>query len=169
MRNKYTGLQITIHWLVFLLVIVAYCAMEFRGFFPRSDRPLINMIHVSCGISILVLMVARLLVRLKYPAPPIVPKPKPMYIGLSHLGHLAIYLLFIALPLIGLVMMYNRGSTWFAFGLGMPHAAESNFDLVDTLKACFCRAASSLLLAGQHAAAHDAEKALRAACVPSTA
>jgi len=128
MRNKYTGLQITIHWLVFLLVIVAYCAMEFRGFFPRSDRPLINMIHVSCGISILVLMVARLLVRLKYPAPPIVPKPKPMYIGLSHL-------LFIALPLIGLVMMYNRGSTWFAFGLGMPHAAESNFDLVDTLKA----------------------------------
>jgi len=80
-------------------------------------------------------MVARLLVRLKYPAPPIVPKPKPMYIGLSHLGHLAIYLLFIALPLIGLVMMYNRGSTWFAFGLGMPHAAEGNFDLVDTLKA----------------------------------
>ena len=78
MRNKYTGLQITIHWLVFLLVIVAYCAMEFRGWFPRSDRPLINMVHVSCGISVLVLMVARLLVRLKYPAPPIVPKPKPM-------------------------------------------------------------------------------------------
>ncbi|SPW39167.1 cytochrome b561 [Escherichia coli] len=30
----------------FLLVIAAYCAMEFRGFFPRSDRPLINMVHV---------------------------------------------------------------------------------------------------------------------------
>ena len=60
MRTKYTGLQISIHWLVFLLVIMAYCAMEFRGWFPRSDRPLINMIHVSCGISILVLMVARL-------------------------------------------------------------------------------------------------------------
>ena len=52
-----------------LLVIAAYCAMEFRGFFPRSDRPLINMIHVSCGISILVLMVVRLLLRLKYPTP----------------------------------------------------------------------------------------------------
>lgn len=134
MRNKYTGLQISIHWLVFLLVIVAYCAMEFRGLFPRSARPVINMVHVSCGISILVLMVTRLLVRLKYPAPPIVPKPKSMYIGLSHLGHLLIYLLFIALPLIGLVMMYNRGNTWFAFGLGMPHAAESNFEMVDLLK-----------------------------------
>lgn len=95
MGNKYSGLQIGIHWLVFLLVIVAYSAMEFRGFFPRSYRPLFNMVHVSCGITILTLMVARLLVRLKYPAPPIVPKPKPMMTGMAHLGHLVIYLLFI--------------------------------------------------------------------------
>ena len=134
MRTKYTSLQIGIHWLVFLLIIVAYCAMEFRGFFPRTARPTINMIHVSCGISILVLMVTRLLVRLKFRAPPIQPKPKAMVTGMSHLGHLVVYLLFIALPLIGIVMMYNRGSDWFAFGLAMPHAAESNFDLVDMLK-----------------------------------
>ncbi len=38
MRDKYSGLQIGIHWLVFLLVVVAYAAMELRGFFPRS-RP----------------------------------------------------------------------------------------------------------------------------------
>lgn len=134
MRDKYSGLQIGIHWLVFLLVIIAYCAMEFRGFFPRSARPVINMVHVSCGISILVLMLARLLIRLKRPAPPIVPKPKLMMTGMAHLGHLAIYLLFIALPILGLVMMYNRGNPWFAFGLTMPHAAESNFDIVDTMK-----------------------------------
>lgn len=30
MGNKYSRLQISIHWLVFLLVIVAYCAMEFQ-------------------------------------------------------------------------------------------------------------------------------------------
>lgn len=45
MGNKYSGLQIGIHWLVFLLVIVAYSAMEFRGFFPRSYRPLFNMVQ----------------------------------------------------------------------------------------------------------------------------
>lgn len=82
--------------------------------FPRSERPLINMVHVSCGITIFVLMVARLLVRLKSPAPPIVLKPSPMMTGFAHLGHLAIYLLFIALPLIGMVMMYWRGNP------GMP-------------------------------------------------
>ena len=56
MSNKYTSLQIGIHWLVFLLVIVTYCAMELRGFAPRSYRPWINMVHVSCGMTILVLM-----------------------------------------------------------------------------------------------------------------
>ncbi len=41
MRTKYTGLQIGIHWLVFLLVIVAYCAMEFRllsAYRPTADQ-----------------------------------------------------------------------------------------------------------------------------------
>ncbi|SUH09111.1 Cytochrome b561 [Salmonella enterica subsp. enterica] len=76
MGNKYSGLQIGIHWLVFFLVIVAYAAMELRGFAPRSYRPWFNMTHVSCGITILLLMVARLIIRLKYPTPPIVPRPK---------------------------------------------------------------------------------------------
>lgn len=102
MGNKYSRLQISIHWLVFLLVIVAYCAMEFRGFFPRSDRPLINMIHVSCGISILVLMVVRLLLRLKCPTPPIIPKPKPDDDGTGAFG-----------PFGDLSPVYCAASDWF--------------------------------------------------------
>ncbi|WP_045442817.1 cytochrome b561 [Citrobacter sp. S-77] len=154
MGNKYSGLQIGIHWLVFLLVIATYCAMELRGFAPRSYRPWFNMVHVSCGITILVLMVARLLVRLKYPAPPIVPKPKPMMTGMAHLGHLIIYLLFIVLPVIGLVMLYNRGNPWIAFGIVMPHAAEANFDMVDMLKSWHVTLAKlGYFVIGLHAAA----------------
>ncbi|HAU5604135.1 TPA: cytochrome b561 [Citrobacter koseri] len=154
MSNKYTSLQIGIHWLVFLLVIVTYCAMELRGFAPRSYRPWINMVHVSCGMTILVLMVTRLLVRLKYPAPPIVPKPKPMVTGMAHLGHLVIYLLFIVLPIIGLVMMYNRGNPWIAFGLVMPHASDANFEVVDMLKTWHITLAKlGYFVIGLHAAA----------------
>ena len=134
MKDKYSGLQIAIHWLVFLLVIVTWCAMDLRGFFPREYRPWFNMVHVSGGIAILVLMVARLIIRLKRPAPPIVPKPKPWMTGMAHLGHLIITLLFILLPLLGLGLMYNRGNPWIAFGLVMPHAAESNFGLADLFK-----------------------------------
>ena len=41
MENKYSRLQISIHWLVFLLVIAAYCAMEF----------LVVSSHVAIGHS----------------------------------------------------------------------------------------------------------------------
>lgn len=154
MRDKYSGLQIGIHWLVFLLVILTYCAMELRGFFPRSYRPVFNMVHISCGSAILILMVARLLVRLKRPAPPITPKPSAMMTGFAHLGHLAIYLLFIALPVIGLVMMYYRARPWFPFGIAMPYAPEADFDLVDTLKGYHALLANlGYWLIGLHAAA----------------
>lgn len=134
MKDKYSGLQIAIHWLVFLLVIITWCAMDLRGFFPREYRPWFNMVHVSGGISILVLMLARLVIRLRRPAPPIVPRPKPWMTGMAHFGHLVIVLLFIALPVIGLGLMYNRGNPWIAFGLVMPHAAQANFEWVDILK-----------------------------------
>ncbi len=99
------------------------------------------------------------------------PKPKPMMTGLAHLGHLVIYLLFIALPVIGLVMMYNRGNPWFAFGMTMPYASEANFERVDSLKSwhetlangIFCHrvarcgcTGTPLFLEGQHTSTHDA-------------
>lgn len=34
MRDKYSGLQIGIHWLVFLLVVVAYAAKGAARVFP---------------------------------------------------------------------------------------------------------------------------------------
>lgn len=134
MRTKYTSLQISIHWLVFLLVVGAYCAMELRGFAPRSYRPLINSIHFTCGISVLVLMVARLLVRIKYRAPAIVPRPHPAVTGISHLVHTIVYLMFIALPVLGFLAMYYRGSDWVAFGLQMPVAAVPDEDLEFSIK-----------------------------------
>lgn len=135
MRDKYSSLQITLHWLVFLLVIITYGAMELRGFFPRTYRPGFNLVHYSGGVAILVLMVARLLVRIKQPAPPILPKPTPMMTGLAHLGHLALYLVFIALPVLGVALKYYKGQPWGAFGMAMPYASVAEFDFADSLKA----------------------------------
>lgn len=135
MRSKFTSLQITLHWLVFLLVIVTWGAIELRGLVPRSVGRLFIYTHFSCGIAILLLMVSRLLVRGRYPAPPIEPKPKPLYTGLSHLVHLVIYLMFITLPLLGVAAKYYGGREWFAFGISMPVAAEGNEDVEMQLRA----------------------------------
>ncbi|ELQ6226401.1 cytochrome b561 [Cronobacter turicensis] len=154
MRSKYTSLQITLHWLVFLLVVMAYAAMELRGLVPRPLGRLFIWTHFSCGIAILALMVTRLLVRMKYPAPPIVPKPRAMYIGLSHLVHLVIYLMFIGLPLLGIVAKYYGGSDWYAFGISMPVAAEPDEDREMQLRAIHAFIANlSYFVIGLHAAA----------------
>lgn len=134
MQSKYTSLQITLHWLVFLFVVGAYAAMELKGFFPRSDRPLINAIHVTCGVSVFVLMIFRLLMRIKYRAPAILPKPHPAIIGLSHLVHTVIYLMFIALPVFGFLTVYFKGHEWSVYGIPMPHAPEYDEDMGFTVK-----------------------------------
>ena len=128
MRSKYTALQISLHWLVFLLVAGAYAAMELRGLAPRSYRPLINAIHVTCGLSVFVLMIARLLVKMKYRAPAIIPKPHPAITGLSHLIHTIIYVMFIVLPVFGFLTVYFKGHEWTVLGIPMPHAPELDED-----------------------------------------
>lgn len=154
MRSKYTSSQITLHWLVFLLVVLAYSAIELRGLVPRSVGRLFIYTHFSCGIAILVLMVSRLLLRAKYPAPPIAPKPKALYTGLSHLVHLILYLMFIALPLLGVAAKYYGGREWFAFGISMPVAAEGDEDVEMQLRAIHAFIAnSSYFVVALHAGA----------------
>ena len=54
----------------------------------------------------------------------------------------------------GLVMMYNRGNPWFAFGLTMPYASEANFERVDSLKSWHETLANlGYFVIGLHAAA----------------
>ncbi len=134
MNGKYSSVQITLHWLVFLLVVIAYCSMEFRGMAPREFRPVFNGIHYSAGILVLLLMVLRLIARGIWRTPPIEPKPSAMMTGFAHLGHLAIYLMFIALPILGIVSRYYRGGDWVAFGMNMPIAATANEDLAMTTR-----------------------------------
>lgn len=153
MGKKYPSLQISMHWLVFLLVVIAYAAMELRGFAPRSYRPLINALHFSCGISILIIMLGRLIGRLFYRAPPTEPKPHPAFIGLSHLAHTLIYLLFIILPILGILAVYWRGSDWFAFGLSMPVSPDPDEDLEYSVKSWHALLANTgYFLIGLHAA-----------------
>lgn len=154
MRSKYTSLQILLHWLVFTLIVTAYCAMELKGFFPRSYRPVINAIHVTCGLGVLALMVVRLLVRIQYRAPAIVPRPHPAITGLSHLVHTFIYLLFIVLPILGFLTVYFKGHDWSVLGMPMPHAPRLDEDRQFEVKKLHELAANlGYFVIGIHAAA----------------
>lgn len=38
MSTKYAPAQILLHWLTFILIVLAYCTMEFRGLAPSTLR-----------------------------------------------------------------------------------------------------------------------------------
>jgi cytochrome b561 len=104
-RQRFTLLQRLLHWTMAIFIL----AMLFIGVGMVSTvmpkyLTLIS-IHKPLGIAILVLAVVRLVVRLRYGAPPLpADLPEPMKLA-AVLSHYALYILMIGMPLIGWAML----------------------------------------------------------------
>jgi cytochrome b561 len=103
--QRFTPLQRALHWLMAICII----AMLFIGVGMVSSiapkyLPLIA-IHKSLGAIILVLALIRLAVRWRYGAPPL-PADLPVPLKLAaELSHYLLYILMIAMPLLGWGML----------------------------------------------------------------
>ena len=104
-HQRFTPLQRTLHWVMAVCIL----AMLFVGVGMVSTiapeyLTLVN-IHKPLGILILILALIRLVVRLRYGAPPLpLDLPEPMKLA-AYLSHYALYALMIAMPLIGWAML----------------------------------------------------------------
>ena len=103
--QRFNPLQRTLHWLMAICIL----AMLFIGVgmvsTVASDYLTLVNIHKPLGIAILVLALIRLVVRLRYGAPPLpLDLPEPMKRA-AYLSHYALYALMIAMPLIGWAML----------------------------------------------------------------
>lgn len=126
----YSGIQIALHWLVAILIVIAWLtgegaeeAMEVveeggtTGFVP----------HVALGLAILALVVVRVLVRLGRGAPAAPGAPGSLQVLAADWGHRLIYLLMIAVPLGGI-------STFFlGLEVGEIHGLAANVLMVVVL------------------------------------
>jgi cytochrome b561 len=105
LRRRFTPLQRLLHWLMAVCIL----AMLFIGVGMESTvmpkyLTLVS-IHKPLGIAILVLALIRLVVRLRYGAPPLpADLPGPIKLG-AELSHYALYALMIGMPLIGWAML----------------------------------------------------------------
>ncbi len=120
--QRYSPLMIGLHWLMLLLIIGVYCAMEFRGLFPKGSdaRDLMKLAHFALGISILLLVLVRIWARLTSPVPAILPAPKPWEDLLAKAMHLALYGFMIAMPLLGWLMLNANGHAVPFLGFELP-------------------------------------------------
>ena len=109
LRQRFTPLQRLLHWLMAVCIL----AMLFIGVGMVSTITpkylTLVSIHKPLGIAILVLALIRLVVRLRYGAPPLpADLPEPMRLA-AHLSHYALYILMIGMPLLGWSMLSAAG------------------------------------------------------------
>lgn len=119
---KFNFMTIGLHWLMLLLLISVYACMELRGIFPKGSDPreAMKTWHYLLGLSIFVLVWVRLVARLIYAAPAIQPIPPKWQIYFANAMQIALYLLMIAMPLIGWILLSAEGKPIPLFGLQLP-------------------------------------------------
>ncbi|MBV6823177.1 cytochrome b [Pseudomonas sp. PD9R] len=132
---RYGKLSITLHWLMLALFVGVYSCIEIKGLLPRGGhlRSLFLGLHALFGISIFVLVWVRLLGRLT-PRPPITPALPAWQTGVSHLMHLALYVLMIATPLLAWLMLSAGDKPIPYFGFALPALVAVDPDLVRQFK-----------------------------------
>lgn len=132
--GSYTRTAITLHWLVAVLIFSTFPLGVYMHELPLSPTKLqLYSYHKWLGVTVLLLVVARLLWRLRHPAPQLLPMPRWQQVAAHALHHL-LYLLLFAIPLSGWLMSSAKGFQTVYLGvLPLPDLVGKNKELGDLL------------------------------------
>ena len=121
---KYSRPLVSLHWLMFLLLVVVYAVIEFRVLYDKGmpERELMKSLHFMFGLFVFLLLFLRLL------AKRLSPRPEPVDSqGLSlwlqraaGAGHMFLYLFMAIMPIAGWLMLSAAGKPIPFFGLELP-------------------------------------------------
>jgi len=121
LRNSaqgYGAIPKSLHWLTVALVIVAWLLGTFGEELPLGTARDFGMfVHITMGLLVIVLLVARVIWRVVDPPPPPEITPLGSWIeAAGKLTHLTLYLLLAATPIVGIVLQFARGDALPIFG-----------------------------------------------------
>ena len=137
-RPRYTPALRRLHWLMAVLVALAYLLIEQRGLFPRGSAGRIAMMqgHFWVGISIFLLVWWRVKLRVCAGAPAITPPLNNASAIAAKLLHLALYAFFIVMPLLGLATAWSDGKAILIpfTGMALPALLPENEALAHQLE-----------------------------------
>lgn len=137
-KARYTASLRRLHWLMAVMIALAYLAIEQRGLFERGTPERFAMVqsHFWLGIGIFVLVWVRLQQRLKHGAPRITPALPGWQNGISHLMHFALYAFFIVMPILGMLTAWTDGKAIMIpfTDIALPALMAENKDLAHQLE-----------------------------------
>lgn len=105
--TRYHPLYAALHWLMFILFVVALATIEYRDDIPKGDplRDLLRTVHMHAGQLVLIFVVVRLIAR--------------KLLGASAV-HLLLYAVMIGLPITGILFTQAGGRDVVFFGMTLP-------------------------------------------------
>jgi cytochrome b561 len=119
-RQDYGSVARVAHWATALFVLLAWPLGQFRDVFTRgAPRDAGLSVHMALGLGVIILFVLRLVWRALDPPPPAIQADRfePWLGYAATAGHLLLYALLIATPILGIVMQFSRGQALPVFGL----------------------------------------------------
>jgi cytochrome b561 len=134
-KDHYPATSKLLHWLVVVCVLTtAPVAITMVRVAPGSTQDTLYNFHKSLGVLILVLMVLRLINRLVAGAPVADPGIEPWQRTVSSIVHTSLYVLLLAMPIVGYIANSVYGASTPFFGLfSLPPIAGKNEELAKQL------------------------------------
>ena len=123
-RSRYDPVAMSLHWATVLLVLANFALAETWEAFARPTRHLMIATHMSFGILLGAVVIARIVWRL-------IPghQMQPAVSGFAELAsravHWLLYLLLIAQAVLGFVLRWSGGEAMSFFGLQLPSPMET--------------------------------------------
>ena len=121
--KDYGAIPQALHWLTVFLVALAWALGTFDDVLPKGGpRNSGLLVHMSAGIAILALLVARVTWRLVDPSPPPEATEFGTWMGkwldpAARIAHYSLYALLVAVPVAGIVLQFARGDALPLFGI----------------------------------------------------
>jgi Cytochrome B561 len=120
MSNRYARSQIVLHWLTLLMVILTYAAMLLKDSVPEAWAPMVKNLHFNFGASVFALLLIRLAVRAFHATPPTTPPLEEWQEVGAKIFHWLLYVVFLMLPLLGMLTLAYGGKSWSLLGWPVP-------------------------------------------------
>ena len=136
----YTRTAQMLHWLMAIIFIAAWLIGFYSGNFLSYDvdgsfKGQVITLHKNIATTIIFLVLIRLFWRYTHPAPQLPDSMSPMMKVLAHLGHLALYLMLLALPITGCLFSWSAGHPAPVLYLfEIPRLVQDNPDILAIVK-----------------------------------